>query len=79
MNLNEIPPSYILAFLAGIIWFVRLEGRVNQVAKDVGQVKDDSTQKNEEILKTIKELQTTVATLNIEITKVIAELKHTRR
>lgn len=79
MNLSEIPPAYLLAFIAGIVWGVRLEGRVNQVAKDVARVEDNSTQKNEEILKTMKELQTTVATLNIEITKVIAELKHTRR
>lgn len=86
MNLSKIPPAFVLALIAGLVWGVRLEGRVNQVdkdnkrlEKDLTRVESNSTKTNEEILKTTRELQASVAALNIEITKVISELKHTRR
>ena len=85
MNISgiEFHPAIILAALGGIVWMVRLEGRINQGVKDNERLEDDikrvekeSSKTNEETLKAVKELQKSVTELNVEIVRVIAEIKH---
>lgn len=78
-----VHPALILAGVAYIIWMVRLEGRINQDGKDIARLCEDikrvekeSTKTNEETHQLLKELQKSVTELNVEIVKVISEIKH---
>lgn len=60
MTLITLDAAYVLAFIGGIIWAVRLEGRINTQEKLAQVVSKNLSDKLEEIVEELRDLRTAV-------------------
>lgn len=83
----EISPALLLACISGIIWAARTEGRfnahvqlneakMNNLKDQVDKIEIANQEIFKDMLKTLKDIQKSQSDMNIEVVKVMNEVKH---
>jgi hypothetical protein len=71
-----LSPELVLACISGIVWLIRLEGKMKQNEKDIERIEKNHNHTNEQILLVIKEVQNTTNELKINITTALSDIRH---
>lgn len=79
----EIPPVLILACISGIVWAIRLEGKfkiqereVEEIKKHIEKIEVANQEVFKDILSTLREIQKGQHEMNVEVVRVMNEVKH---